>query len=236
MMSSPAPKKRKLTRHSVVTIELPDPLFPSNPPSTDESEAEKPPSPAIYVAVEGSEPRFKCNAKALQRSTYFAKHLPEADSEAATEAEVVLTVPRTVSVERLKLALAWMHIGIDNRDCSIPQYTTGIHLNERYIVARIFGIEGWENNIIDAHCIPLHLRAVEIFARIERADMKDSPLTRLLLEYLAWKMRRNQMEWKTILSELKGPGSKAIFNPPTGGIAADGTLIKSRRSAYRQNH
>ena len=152
-MSSPPPKKRKLTRHSVVTINLPDPDISPDLSSDDEKETNKPQSSGIYVLIEGIEIRFKCDAKALQQSNYFAKHIPEVKTETA---EFIVTVPRTISIDRLRPALAWMHKDINDRDSStpkypIPEYPYGpILMNiERYNVARKFGVEKWANTIVN---------------------------------------------------------------------------------------
>ncbi|KAK5454195.1 hypothetical protein LTS15_006195 [Exophiala xenobiotica] len=204
-MESPPPKRIKLSREGVVMINLPKPGTPLTPKSVGDTQKTQPPD--VYVEIQGNDVRFKCDAEALRKSSYFAKYIPEAGLNAV---EIVLTVPEATSPEDLKCALSWLHRDIKHGDDSIPEWastlSTRVDAADRYLVALTFGIEKWCNSFINWFYdhIP-HLRDLDV----QRAILKDTRfkgtyLRCLILEQLAWELRHKKLS----LSALLGPAKE----------------------------
>lgn len=216
-MSSPATKKRKLTRRSVVAINLPNRTIPPTPSPDDEDEAEKQPPATICLVVEGSNDRFKCHVEALRQSSYFAKYIPEVLTKAA---EVILTVPATLVVRDLEVALAYLHRDLNDCDISIPGFlgTRGnlpFHrLLDSYKIAQTFGLESWANALIDVYCNNLRRHSnYSGFLGIATLPLKKSPLMQLLLEHIAWEIRTKGFDWSKILSKNRAENSEYARDP-----------------------
>jgi hypothetical protein len=147
----------------------------------------------LYVGLSPRQQCFVVNRQALRQSTFLAWEIHRAESN-----EIRLT---SRDAREVGVVLAWLHRDVTDQYPSLPAHDSKVRemWPYHYMLAKAYGIEAWENAIVDAFANDL-LDTVVFCAGnalyvLRWSGFGDSPLAKMLMLSLAWHMK-NGVGWK----------------------------------------